>query len=555
MVTHELTVFPDGRIDGAFSVREGDYNSHTLRFVLTQDLTAASAKLLLWPAGAEKPTVYGVLLGHGQAAGQDVQFTPVSWGKAPSRTQIQLELLDNNGNIIWQSRRLCIPVEPGIPDDALPEPVDTSDATAGPGDVALGKTFYAQGEKKTGSYVSDGIQPRAWADIPIDYILCEIEESGNKYYFQRVSSSEFMLVVPQDDVGTVIATFAVDEMTDIYMEGIKVGEATDKAPLTLTLDMGQPISVGLKWRENSKEALISVTVLGEDDENACLEVNSVSIGPSAGTFSVTERHVVTRKGEVFYFYVYPEELSVTIGRYRVTRAGTSAKLWLVNERINEDTGYPAKEWSSGNTALLATNKNENFVIFELTTASGKYRKKYCISWRASVDMFFMDAYTYPVLAVIEGDLDFFDYVGKGFPPKEPHAQYADLEQTAKKFRTTKTPKDRYGRVTRNAGGDIYEEGTDSADYKLKNAVIDAMKTVQIGCNITEKENLLSVGPQYAMLGKNSLTDACYWLMIANGKLVDMPGFLTYVWPSDSVIIDFWYTCADGLDVGYPYARE
>ena len=86
MVTHELTVFPDGRIDGAFSVREGDYNSHTLRFVLTQDLTAASAKLLLWPAGAEKPTVYGVLLGHGQAAGQDVQFTPVSWGKAPSRT-------------------------------------------------------------------------------------------------------------------------------------------------------------------------------------------------------------------------------------------------------------------------------------------------------------------------------------------------------------------------------------------------------------------------------------------------------------------------------------
>ena len=55
MVTHELTVFPDGRIDGAFSVREGDYNSHTLRFVLTQDLTAASAKLLLWAADAEKP--------------------------------------------------------------------------------------------------------------------------------------------------------------------------------------------------------------------------------------------------------------------------------------------------------------------------------------------------------------------------------------------------------------------------------------------------------------------------------------------------------------------
>lgn len=202
MVTHELTVFPDGRIDGAFSVREGDYNSHTLRFVLTQDLTAASAKLLLWPAGAEKPTVYGVLLGHGQAAGQDVQFTPVLWGKAPSHTQIQLELLDNNGNIIWQSRRLRIPVEPGIPDDTLPEPVDTSDATAGPSDVALGKTFYAQGEKKTGSYVSDGIRPRAWADIPIDYIKGKCTASGNEFYFQRINSTEFTYGLHANHLGS-----------------------------------------------------------------------------------------------------------------------------------------------------------------------------------------------------------------------------------------------------------------------------------------------------------------------------------------------------------------
>ena len=548
MVTHELTVFPDGRIDGAFSVREGDYNSHTLRFVLTQDLTAASAKLLIWPAGAEKPIVYGVLLGHGQAAGQDVQFTPVSWGKAPSHTQIQLELLDNNGNIIWQSRRLGIPVEPGIPDDALPEPVDTSDATAGPGDVVLGKTFYAQGEKKTGSYVSDGIQPRAWADIPIDYILCKIEESGNKYYFQRVSSSEFMLVVPQDDVGAAIVTFAVDETTDIYVEGIKVGEATDEVPLTLKLYMGQPISIGLKWRKNSKEALISVTVLVEDDENACLEVNMIRAGKALNPDPDNpDVHIVTRKGEVFYYYQFPTLSGRTYARVRPSG--------ILKEALRIVQGNTSNSIGAGTYVKLYTQSGENFVLFELTTPSGKYRKKYCVSWRASDQIVFSAYfYTYPVLAFIDGDSQFYNY--EAFPPKEPHAPYEMLKQTANKFGAEKVPKDRYGRVLLNFSQTVdLEDFTDSADYTAKNAVIDTLKTVQIGCNITEKENLLSVGQQYAMLGKNSLTDASRWIMLVNGRLVDMPGFLMHTWPDDSEIITFIYTCADGLDVGYPYAGE
>ena len=548
MVTHELTVFPDGRIDGAFSVREGDYNSHTLRFVLTQDLTAAKREAAALAGGrGKKPTVYGVLLGHGQAAGQDVQFTPVSWGKAPSRTQIQLELLDNNGNIIWQSRRLRIPVEPGIPDDALPSQW-TQATRRRAGDVALGKTFYAQGEKKTGSYVSDGIQPRAWADIPIDYILCEIEESENKYYFQRVSSSEFMLVVPQDDVGTAIATFAVDETTDIYMEGIKVGEATDEVPLTLTLDMGQPISIGLKWRKNSKEALISVTVLREDSENACLEVKEIHAGRSTTLDTANpDVHIVTRKGEVFYYYQFPTLSGRT---YVMVKPSGLLKVALQIVQGNESNGVGA-----GTYVKLYKESDENFVLFELTTPSGKYRKKYCVSWRASDTIVFSASlYTYPVLAFIDGDSQFYNYAA--FPPKEPHAEYALLKQTVNKFWAEKVPKDRYGRVLLNFSQTVdLEDFTDSADYTAKNAVIDTLKTVQIGCNITEKENLLSVGPQYAMLGKNSLTDASRWIMLINGRLVDMPGFLMHTWPDNSEIITFIYTCADGLDVGYPYAGE
>lgn len=549
MVTHELTVFPDGRIDGAFSVREGDYNSHTLRFVLTQDLTAASAKLLLWPAGAEKPTVYGVLLGHGQAAGQDVQFTPVSWGKAPSRTQIQLELLDNNGNIIWQSRRLSIPVEPGIPDDALPEPVDTSDATAGPGDVALGKTFYAQGEKKTGSYVSDGIQPRAWADIPIDYIKGKCTTSGNEFYFQRIDSTEFMLVFPDtDDVSSVNVTIAVDENTDIYRESVKVGAALADTPFVLAgVDFTQPVSLGLKWGGGSKDVLISVTARAEDSENACLEPFRVRATKNTVSQADTpDEHVITRKGEVFYFYKFPS-LSACDGA-RIYRLGSSAALRVVRNGGAEGFG-------SDTAVMIRSLMGENFVLFELTTPSGKYRKKYCVSWRAAdTAVFSTYLYTYPVLAFIDGDPQFYDYTA--FPPKEPHAQYALLKQTANKFRAEKVPKDRYGRVLLNTfyTKDVVDF-TDSADYTAKNAVIDTLATVPIECNITEKENLISVGPQYAMLGKNALTDASRWIMLVNNRLVDMPGFLMHTWPDADEIISFLYTCADGLDVGCPYAGE
>lgn len=551
MVTHELTVFPDGRIDGAFSVREGDYNSHTLRFVLTQDLTAASAKLLLWPAGAEKPTVYGVLLGHGQAAGQDVQFTPVSWGKAPSRTQIQLELLDNNGNIIWQSRRLCIPVEPGIPDDALPEPVDTSDATAGPGDVALGKTFYAQGEKKTGSYVSDGIQPREWADIPIDYIRGVATNGTNsrELYFQRIGSTEFMLVFPEGySVSAMKVTIAVDEAAEVYRETVKAGNATPETPLVLEgIDFTQPVSLGLKWGDGSKEASISVTALTEDSENACLELRRVRATKNDTSQTDTpDEHVITRKGEVFYFYKFPS-LSACNGA-RVFQLGSGAALRVARNGASAGFGTNV-------AMLIRSNAGENFVLFELTTPSGKYRKRYCVSWRADdTTLFSTYLYTYPVLAFIDGDPQFYDYTA--FPPKEPHAQYAMLKQTANKFGAEKVPKDRYGRVLLDPLYSVdVDDFTDSADYTAKNAVIDALATVQIGCNITEKKNLVSVGPQYAMLGKNALTDASRWIMLVNDRLVDMPGFLMHTWPNGGELITFLYTCADGLDVGYPYAGE
>lgn len=158
MVTHELTVFPDGRVDGAVCVREGDYKSHTLHFVFAEGLRAASAKLMVWAAGAEKPTVYDTANGDGSCTGQDVTVTPVSWSGS-GRTRLQLELLNSAGDVMWQSRRFVAAVEDGIPDDAVDpvDPVDpgggtdTSDATVAASDVNYGKVFYGASGRGVGA--------------------------------------------------------------------------------------------------------------------------------------------------------------------------------------------------------------------------------------------------------------------------------------------------------------------------------------------------------------------------------------------------------------------
>lgn len=529
MVTHELTVFPDGRIDGAFSVREGDYNSHTLRFVLTQDLTAASAKLLLWPAGAEKPTVYGTLLGHGSAAGQDVQFTPVSWGNAPSRTQIQLELLDNNGNIVWQSKRMSVPVEPGIPADVVPEQPDTADATAEDGDVTLGKTYYARGEKRTGTYVSDGIRPRAWADIPIDYIRGKAP-SGNDFYFQRIGSTEFLLVYPStDDLSSINLTIAVDTDTEVYREGIKVGDATAAAALVLeALDMSQPISLSLLWA--GKKITISVEAKTENSEFACVEIGKVAPVGMSST-------VVSRKGEVFYYK-------------RAFSAGALSIRTIVK------LGAATLCQNGRAIVIPLTGDHENFVVFEMLSPDGRYRKKYCITKRPeSAESIDLEAYAYAAKAFVNEDSAFYDYAGAGFAPVTPQPSKGDIILAVDAFGGSGAGvKDENGRVQFGMGSSVQLDFTASAENTLEAVISDYYSKAGREANFDAKGNLLALKYDEGIeLGKNTLTAGSRWLTFVNDKLIDMPGFLTNVWPVTGMKVTFFYTCADGLDVGYPYA--
>ena len=557
MVTHELTVFPDGRIDGAFSVREGDYNSHILRFVLMQDLTAASAKLLLWPADEEKPTVYGTLLGRGQASGQDVQFTPVSWGKAPSQTQIQLELLDNNGNIIWQSCRLGIPVEPGVPDDAKREPADTSDATAGPGDVRLGKTFYAQGEKKTGTYVTDGAHPRAWSELPIDHIsFYETDSTGEELYCQRTGDFEFLLILPPGTSATIedneLYVHAACAMR-VYKEAVLIDTLTQDeiASFGPNLDgtsFAAPLILTLTWGDDfEKSATIKITIMTETADYACLEVASVKGAGKAASLS----NVVAREGEVFYYY--------SLGAQSLSLVSVVATFYsnLASVLCN-DIAYSI---STSKTCTLSRQGLECFLCFELVSPKGNYRKKYCVAWyNENATTFTLDIYAYPVLAAKKGDTAFYDYAGAGFAVLDTTASTARLA-SALNGGSKSGVKDTYGRIAFGLGlidaADrwAYDYSSEKLVTKhLRNILQAAFAEGGYTCVFSAPGDLVSVtNDSYGgLLGSGNVTKGSRWLLFVNQRLIDMPGFITNVWPDGYSEYALLYTCADGLDIGYPY---
>lgn len=103
---HELTVYPDGAIDGLFSVRQYDSLSHTLQFVFQQNMISGeAAQLRVQPAGKNEPYLYPCTVSSNM-----ITVTPnnSAW-QAPGFASCQLEIT-SAGEVIWQTNVFPIKV-------------------------------------------------------------------------------------------------------------------------------------------------------------------------------------------------------------------------------------------------------------------------------------------------------------------------------------------------------------------------------------------------------------------------------------------------------------
>ena len=103
---HEITVYPDGTIDGLFSVRQYDNLSHTLQFVFQQNSgNGDAAQLRVQPAGKSEPYLYPCTVSSNM-----ITVTPnnSAW-QAPGFASCQLEIT-SAGEVIWQTNVFPIKV-------------------------------------------------------------------------------------------------------------------------------------------------------------------------------------------------------------------------------------------------------------------------------------------------------------------------------------------------------------------------------------------------------------------------------------------------------------
>lgn len=525
MVTHEFTVFPDGHVDGEAAARSGDRKSHTLHFVLAHGLTASAAKLLLWPAGETIPTQYDQSL----TDADEVSFTPTAWAGA-GITTAQLELLNDAGDIAWQSRRFAIPVEAGIPDETLPPLFDSSDATAEAGDVRLGKTFYAKDGKKTGAHTDPLVAPvYGWSALPIQYIKGKCNTSGNQYYFQRVRDKEFWLVFPEgDNLTDFDLTISLEAAAKVYRGGALAGEVDADGIVDITgEDFSEAQELTIMYGDDYlQSATIKVWAMTETAQHACLEASFTRETGSEVKLPAFGNGAVS----------YCVRFSTGAGDITLNAAGAYARI------------------SQNGRMLYSSNidMTGGFAQVALLSPDGIYRKTYAVTWtpeasgnaRISIN-------AYPAVAAIDKNTDFYDYEGNGFALCLNDSDLPDIEDVATSLVYNIADNlDVMGFGTRLENGRI---PLSFCDYPIpvgaSTSIVSVIKTFL--ADETEYEVSCSTR-LYAVEGltDGAVTAGSRWMVFINGEPLEVPR-LNMLFAAPGMKIDLVYTCADGCDIGWP----
>lgn len=544
MVTHELTVFPDGRVDGSVSARNGDYKSHTLHFVLAEGLTGASAKLMVWNPGADKATVYDTAKGDGSCTGQDVTVTPVLWS-GPGRTRLQLELLNSAGDVVWQSRQFVAVVEDGIPDDAaVPPVIDISDATLTADNAPYGAVFYGAAGRAVGKVPDNRIKPRGWEDIPIDYIRTRT----GAVYFHRVADDLFWTCTPGSLALTSVALM-LRTRSDVFGQiGIVVGGTSylvssgSTQTITGVNLSSAPLALSISWRGKDGAAhakVVHVQAVAATAEHGILQISKAAVG--TGTANTPE--IVSRMGENVGYVEVTTEAS---GDVVLTCADYHA--WAVYHGARYQADASSKQITIPNVDF-----HEGFARIDMLDPGTGYRAAYFLMKAPGEEdvgtktLFRADC----AIGFLASDTSIYDYDANGFgPPTAAMAKYDDSVQII------------------DSVGASYSEGpwlpADVGAFYAVNASANDTLDAQITTVATENGitvafddygGIAELGDETNPLAKGSLGHGSRWLVFVDGVPVTAPGFLTHIPVNANILLELVYTCADGIDVGFPYAGE
>lgn len=544
MVTHELTVFPDGRVDGAVCVREGDYKSHTLHFVFAEGLRAASAKLMVWAAGAEKPTVYDTAKGDGSCTELDAAFTPVLW-QSVGRTRLQLELLGSDGSIIWQSRRFTAAVEEGVPDKAgTPPVIDTSDATLLAADAPYGKIFYGASGRAVGQVPDNRVKPRGWSKIPIMSIRTQV----GAHYFQRVSDNLLTVFVPDGFSAAPPLFFKMHSEDLIGTVGIAVGgvyytiTAGTQQMITVSFSEGADTPISVTWQDaaGTHTKVLRLRMVKSSASRGILTVTNATAGGAGGVPVIVSR-MCENAG-----YVSGISLGGDTAQVVLTCAGTPAYAVYRGCRYSADATY--KQITIPNVDF-----HEGFARIDMLDPETGYQAAYFLMKEPGKD----DVVTRTAIradcaaSFLAESTDIYDYNANGFgPPTTEMEVYSGSVVMITNYGTLYD-----GGPWLPAGASTFYVVNASANDTLDAQIMSVAEENGITVDFDDYGGIAGIGDGTNPLARGSLGHGSRWLVFVNGRPVTAPGFLTHIPVNANIRLELVYTCADGIDVGFPYAGE
>lgn len=545
MVTHELTVFPDGRVDGSVSARNGDYKSHTLHFVLAEGLTGASAKLMVWNPGAEKATVYDTAKGDGSCTGQDVTVTPVLWS-GPGRARLQLELLNSAGDVVWQSRRFVAAVEDGIPDDtAVPPVIDISDATLTADNAPYGAVFYGAAGRTVGKVPDARVEPCRWDDIPIEYMRSRIQN----YVFQRVDDDRFWAGVSATvfSKSTMVMVKAAENTAGsiiITHNNVSYNLSPGGSSIISGVNLEDGDSMQVDWiaedgTSMSKTIHVSATLASA---TASMKISSVAIGD--GT-AITQMTPTGKCGEAAQYFVQTDAITQAKSVQDVVLTVQGLRTCAVYEgalyaKNGNTITVPHVDFHCGFARIVLIDPDtgyqmENYLVTALSDAASQTQPL-----QTRVD---------PAISYLAGAKDLYDYEANGY------LRIVENQESVSTFVA--------GLNTCQYAAGVWQPKTPKTQAITDNAVtLQAIMTAYLTENNLASlgtdgsgnvENLSSVGTPTVSLAAGTLGPGSRWLVFVNGRPVTSPGFLTNIYANPNILLELVYTCADGIDVGFPYA--
>lgn len=434
---------------------------------------------------------------------------------------------------------------PIVKEEAQPPGTDTSDATLLAADAPYGKIFYGASGRAVGQVPDNRVKPRGWSKLPIRSIRTRV----GAHYFQRVSDDLLTVFVPSGFSDTPPLFFKMHSKGLIGAVAITVGgtdytiAAGTQQMVAVSFSEGADTPISVAWQDaaGTHTKALRLRMVKSSDSRGVLTVVSATAGGSGGSAQIVSR-MCENAG-----YVNGISLSGDTAQVVLTCAGTPAYA------VYRGCRYGAN--ASKQITIPAVSFAEGFAQIDMIDPKTGFRMPYFLSRQLEDGTIIEPVLARPdcALAFLDEKPQFYDYNANGYGP--PTAEMEALRDSAKTLDTMLH------------GGIFYEEGpwqpTGSENFAQQSvgtaSVLFDLVNGWLSKNACEADTddnsdvtaLFSTGK--TPVGTGSLGTGSRWLVFVNGRAVTAPGFLANVLVNPNLRLELVYTCADGIDVGFPYA--